>query len=59
MRKKSLCEYTNKDISNVLETYELLSNDGLLQICAEILRRMNHNKDLLPEKKWEHKGPLC
>ncbi len=56
---KTLQEYTDKDLIALLNIHDILAKERVGQICAEILIRMNNNKDLLPEKKWEHKGPLC
>ncbi len=54
-----LTDFTDKELIRFLDNNETISLKYLGAICSEILRRMNNNKDLLPEKKWEHKGPLC
>ena len=57
--KQSLKDYTDKELIDILNMNESMEGSKLTYFCSEILRRMNNNKDLLPEKKWEHKGPLC
>ena len=56
---KPLKDFTDEELIFVIENNETIQIQLLAPICSEILRRMNNNKALLPEKKWEHKGPLC
>jgi len=56
--KPSLRDFTDKELTDRLNNNDSLQAIELASYCSEILRRMNNNKDLLPEKKWEHKGPL-
>jgi len=56
--KSSLKDYTDKELIDILNLNSSIDVQGLTYFCSEILRRMNERKDLLPEKKWEHKGPL-
>lgn len=60
-RKKSLPEYTKKELIAALNNCELIEASRLGPICAEILKRMNEKSPLFPEKEnfTQHRGPIC
>lgn len=50
---------SNAELIKILEMYDMIEMVHLVDTMAEILKRMNNNNSLFPEKKWEHRGPLC
>jgi len=48
-KKIKLSQYTDKELMWMIENHDLISSVRLCSITAEVLRRMNERREILPD----------